>query len=81
MVEGACRGLSTREIAFSLDLADYTVQDHLESVFQKVGVRSRKQLVATLINDRSLPEVHAGATPSPYGWFLAGADSGSGIGP
>jgi DNA-binding CsgD family transcriptional regulator len=70
VADGVARGWSTRRIAFELDLADYTVQDHLQSVFGKVGVRSRKEVMAKLFFDRYMPEHRAARIPSPYGWYL-----------
>lgn len=41
-------GHSTSEIAHHLVISAHTVQDHLKSIFGKVGVRSRGELVARL---------------------------------
>jgi DNA-binding CsgD family transcriptional regulator len=44
-----CReGLSTAAIAATLRISEYTVQDHLKSIFQKTVTRSRAELVAKL---------------------------------
>jgi DNA-binding CsgD family transcriptional regulator len=44
-----CRGLSTRELSASLHISANTVQDHLKSVFDKTGVRTRRELVAAIL--------------------------------
>ncbi len=49
------RGLSTAEIGRTLRIAENTVQDHLKAVFDKFGVRSRGQLLASIFSDHYLP--------------------------
>ena len=51
------RGLSSAEIAETLVLSPYTVQDHVKSLYEKLGVRSRQELVARVFLDEYLPEV------------------------
>ncbi len=51
------RGLSKAEIAATLVLSPHTVQDHVKSLYEKVGVASRQELVARVFLDEYLPEV------------------------
>jgi len=51
VTEAVARGRSNAEIARELCLSAHTVRDHLTSVFAKVGVSSRGELVATLFAD------------------------------
>jgi DNA-binding CsgD family transcriptional regulator len=45
-------GASTKEIAGALSISEHTVQDHFKSIFNKVGVSSRRDLVVRILNDR-----------------------------
>jgi DNA-binding CsgD family transcriptional regulator len=46
------RGYSTRQVVDRLHISRHTVQDHLKAVFDKLGVRSRRELVAQLLRQR-----------------------------
>jgi len=63
------RGLSNTEIAAALVLSPHTVQDHVKSLFEKLNVSSRQELVARVFLDEYLPEVVQGTPLTSYGRF------------
>jgi DNA-binding CsgD family transcriptional regulator len=65
------RGLSNAEIAATLVLSPYTVQDHVKSLFEKTDVASRHELVARMFLEDYMPHVAAGGPLSSNGSFAA----------
>jgi DNA-binding CsgD family transcriptional regulator len=55
IVDLVLRGASRRQIAATLYISEYTVQDHLSNVFDKVGVRGREALIKRLFFDNLYP--------------------------
>lgn len=51
VVDLVVRGASTKQMSRALFISEYTVQDHLSSVFEKVGERGRRALVKRLYLD------------------------------
>ncbi|OWR31473.1 helix-turn-helix transcriptional regulator [Saccharibacillus sp. O23] len=45
VVDRIVQGLSGKEAALALHMSEYTLQDHLKSVFRKTGTKSRRELV------------------------------------
>ena len=58
-------GAVTKEIAQVLSWRAYTVQDHLKSIFDKTGVRSRGELVGQVFLDHYATRWQAPATTTP----------------
>ena len=62
-------GHSTAEIGRRLCITENTIQDHLKSVFDKVGVRSRRELIASIFTRLYMPGVRSGLEIGSNGWF------------
>jgi DNA-binding NarL/FixJ family response regulator len=46
------RGLPTKAIAAALQVSAHTVNDHIKAIYDKTGVASRGELMATVFRDR-----------------------------
>lgn len=69
-------GQSREDMARSMVISPYTVQDHLRSIYAKTGTGGRRGLVALLVRTEYLPR--AGAPVGADGWF---APSSGAVGP
>src|ERR687890_664377 len=63
------RGLSTTEVSEQLHITPNTVRDHFKSIFDKVGVRSRRELVGQVFAQHYGPRMATGQEPNADGWF------------
>ena len=57
VVDLVLRGASGKQIAKTLYISEYTVQEHLSNIFDKVGVRGRRALIKRLFFDNLSPPV------------------------
>src|SRR5919107_183062 len=57
VVELVLHGASGKQISDTLYISEYTVQEHLSNIFDKVGVRGRRALVKRLFFDNLYPSV------------------------
>ena len=64
-----CQGHSTAHIATQLWITTNTVQDHLKSIFDKTGVRSRREVMASILGDHYLPGIQQARSIGPTGYF------------
>ena len=63
------RGLSTAEVSNELYITPNTVRDHFKSIFDKVGVRSRRELVGQVFAQQYQPRMATGRDLDADGWF------------
>ncbi len=57
VVDLVLRGASRKQMAARLYISEYTVQDHLSNIFDKVGVRGREALIKRLFLDNLYPRM------------------------
>jgi DNA-binding CsgD family transcriptional regulator len=69
IVRLVAQGLSTTEMAETFQITSNTVQDHLKAIFEKVGVRSRRELVGQLFAQQYQPRIATGQGLGADGWF------------
>ena len=70
------RGLSTAEVSKELHITPNTVRDHFKAIFDKVGVRSRRELVGQVFAQQYQPRMATGHDLDADGWFTRVAGKG-----
>ena len=71
VTELVLHGLVTKQIARRLAITDYTVQDHLKSIFAKTDTATRGELCAAFYTRFYAGPQDNNASPGPYGYFLS----------
>jgi DNA-binding CsgD family transcriptional regulator len=69
IVQLVAQGQPTAQIATTFHITPNTVQDHLKAIFDKVGVRSRRELVSQLFAQQYQPRITVGHSLDADGWF------------
>jgi DNA-binding CsgD family transcriptional regulator len=54
-------GLATKQLAQAFSISPHTVQDHLKSIFEKTGVRSRGEMVGQVFLEHYVPRWNTAA--------------------
>lgn len=62
------KGDSTENIAATLTISELTVQQHLKAIFDKVGVRSRRELVGHIFARHYWPAYARSSGVEPHAW-------------
>lgn len=70
VAELVLQGRLTKQIARALEITEYTVQDHLKSIFAKTDTATRGELCLELFTRFYRPRYEQGISPGPYGFFL-----------
>jgi len=69
IMQSVLRGLSTAEMVETFHISPDTVQDHLKAIFEKVCVRSRRELIGQLFAQQYQPRIVSGRDLDANGWF------------
>ena len=71
MVQCLLQGLSTKGIAAALRISPYTVQEHFVAISDKVGVRSRRQLIGEISHKLYAPRFQVRLGLRSKGWYAS----------